>query len=171
MLSNLPAFDWSLSPSPSSWRLIADGTVLRLARILRFAGYDVEIERHPDRAYERAKSEGRVLLTRNRRKFSGKKGVFILYANDLEEQLHTVFQHFPQEIQMGTRCVLCNGTLTPIPPSCVRGRVPLYVYLTAPHFHRCSRCGHITWPGTHVRRVFSLLFRVWSRSYDPTESE
>ncbi len=149
---------------------MADGTVVRLARLLRFAGYDVVVVQDPVRAYNRALREGRILLTRNRRRFRGKPGVLLLDAEHVEIQLFRVFQTYPQEIRMGVRCVVCNGRLQRVPPEAVRGKVPLYVYRTAPHFHRCEACGRITWPGTHVTRVFTLLYRTWVRSARRSES-
>jgi len=144
----------------SPHRFVADGTVIRLARMLRFAGYDVKVERDPRQAFRTAVQEGRVLLTRNRRRFSHRPEVFVLPSEDLDHQLACVLLQFPQEIQPGTRCMVCNAPLQPATPLEVRGKVPLYVYLTVRSFHRCPRCGRITWPGSHVTRMFARLHRA-----------
>ena len=145
---------------PTPHRFVADGTVIRLARMLRFAGYDVKVVPDPGQAYRAAVREGRTLLTRNRRRFLNRPGIFVLPSEDLDDQLVRVLTRFPQEIQPGQRCVMCNAELQPATPQEVRGEVPLYVYLTARTFHRCPRCGRITWPGTHVTRMFARLHRA-----------
>ncbi len=143
-----------------SHRFVADGTVVRLARILRFAGYDVRVVPDAREAHRAAVREGRILLTRNRRRFAGRPGVFVFPSEDLQDQLARVLRQFPQEIRPGKRCMVCNEELLPATRREVRGHVPLYVYLTARTFHRCPRCGRITWPGTHVTRMFARLHRA-----------
>lgn len=142
------------------FRFVADGTVVRLARMLRFAGYDVRVIPDPLQAYRTALRENRLLLTRNRRRFGHRAGVVVLESENLEDQLVQVLRAFPQEIRPGLRCMECNALLQRISPSEARGRIPLYVYLTQKVFHRCPRCGRITWPGTHVTRMTALLHRA-----------
>lgn len=142
------------------FRFVADGTLVRLARLLRFAGYDVVVISDPLAAYRAALRENRTLLTRNRRRFGHRKGVFVLGSERLEDQLAEVLHTFPQPIQPGLRCMECNALLQRVAREEVRGKVPIYVYLTQETFHRCPRCGRITWPGTHVSRMFALLHRI-----------
>lgn len=149
-------------------RFLADEMLGRLARYLRFAGYDVRYARGESDEEIRAAAnrEGRVLLTRDRALARRVPGALLLTSPHLAEQWKAVRASCPEV--RGTiafqRCTVCNGPLGPyatrpgdprpdgVPWSRVERGLALY---------RCERCGHLYWEGTHSARVRADLER-WS---------
>ncbi|MFZ0892229.1 MAG: Mut7-C RNAse domain-containing protein [Thermoplasmata archaeon] len=139
-------------------RWLADEMLGRLARYLRFLGYDTAYARGIDdpAIAERALREGRILVTRDRA-LAGRVPESILVASpELSEQLKTVKRAYPAlrtQVRF-ERCTLCNGMLqsrdsselTPLAiPDAVRSSgVPIY---------RCGECGHLYWEGSHTAEI------------------
>lgn len=137
---------------PAATRFLVDGTAGRLARWLRLLGFDTAYcECAADyRLAHLARVEGRVLLTRRKPASALPWAPAVLLESDsLEEQLVQVARLYPLPDKPLTRCSSCNSPLADVPRESVRGRVPPFVYETAPAFSRCSGCGHLYWPGTH----------------------
>ena len=59
-----------------------------------------------------------------------------------------------------TRCMQCNGELEPIGRAEAARSVPLQVFLVYREFKRCSQCGRVYWPGSHVRRLDRIVERA-----------
>lgn len=138
---------------------IADAMLGRLARWMRFLGYDVQYYRDiDDRALVRlARSEGRILLTRDReltKRFTVEH--LLIESEDVKEQLREVVALFPVETSV-RRCMHCNIPLEDINREIVQGLVPEYVYLHHRRFQRCNRCGRIYWEGSHTYNIGKLL--------------
>jgi len=137
--------------------LLADVTVGKLARWLRLLGYDVAYDETPDKLVVawRARSEGRVLLTRDR-SLANRQGLdaVAVSAQDLDEQLSQVVREVgPPACPMTPRCMACNVPLAPLPPEEARTLVPPYVARTQRAFSRCPSCGKVYWPGTHWAEI------------------
>jgi uncharacterized protein len=144
---------------------LVDEMLGRLARYLRFLGYDAEYVRGlPDDAIlARARGEHRRLLTRDRSLARRSPGSILLTRTDIAGQMQELGRAFPPlrlEVRF-ERCSLCNGSLTilgkvpisgtgdiELPPEVREGRAPLFV---------CSRCGHLYWEGSHSKAVRSRL--------------
>lgn len=146
---------------------MADEMLGRLARYLRFMGFDTEYARGwSDRDVAvRAQLEGRILLTRDRALAKSTPGAVELRATDIDGQLAELrgaFPTIPWEIRF-LRCTLCNGPLDrweppatdPVPSGIPRWRVeeglPLF---------RCSSCGHVYWEGSHSGSLRRRLAEV-----------
>lgn len=140
-----------------------DPALGKLARWLRILGYDAAFGRHLcGRALVRtARSEGRVLLTRDTR---------ILRLEDLPPHLFIRSDHFREQLRqvkeelrlnfdrpVFSRCVTCNVPTRPTPKDRVEGRVPAYVFATQTQFTSCQKCGKIFWRATHYEHVLSEL--------------
>lgn len=70
----------------------------------------------------------------------------------LREQLRFVAERL--ELPLGPpRCTLCNGDLLPVRRAEIGGAVPARSLVWARQFHRCERCQHVYWEGTHWRRI------------------
>jgi uncharacterized protein with PIN domain len=143
-----------MDEADKSLRLLADGMLGRLARWLRLLGYDVAYDNaaSDNELARRARAEGRVLLTRDR-ELAARRGLdtLLLESQMLEEQVREVQHRLGPPPQPAlSRCSVCNGELRPVPRAEVSELVPRYVLRTQTKFRRCSNCGRIYWPGTHL---------------------
>jgi len=131
--------------------LLLDGTLGRLARWLRLAGYDAAfVDADEMEVYRAVHQTGRLLLTRNTA-FRRRRGITVLMieAEDVTDQLAAVREVVGPPPNAGPRCAVCNAVLLPATPDGVSGRVPPYVLRTAESFARCPSCHRIYWKGTH----------------------
>lgn len=144
-------------------RFVADAMLGRLARWLRFLGYDVLYRPDISDAHliRIAREEDRCLLTRDTR-LAARKGInscLLIHSNDTSAQLREIkdsglLGHTPPL----SRCVACNGRLVAVSHAReVRNLVPEHVYLSTNVFHRCGDCGRIYWQGTHQMRFREKL--------------
>ena len=140
-------------------RFAVDKMLGRLASWLRILGQDATYGAHlSGRTLVRhARTEGRVILTRDRRLSRQHTDVpLLLIASDhFREQVRQVLTAFsinPLE-HLFTRCARCNDPVILVPKEEIAGRVPPYVYATQTRFVRCPRCQRIYWPATHAEQV------------------
>ncbi|MCI4331756.1 MAG: Mut7-C RNAse domain-containing protein [Thermoplasmata archaeon] len=156
---------------PPRW--LADEMLGRLARYLRFMGFDTAYARGlPDEEVAAwAKREGRTVLTRDvelARRFSPS---LLIVETELPRQLAAVRDEFPAipwEVTFD-RCTECNGKLGRWkppggrwPPHVPRERVDAGLPVYA-----CETCGHLYWEGSHtdaVRRTIGQLAERESRT-------
>ncbi len=151
-------------------RFLADAMLGRLATWLRILGYDTEYDRSEDvRLVERARREGRVLLTRDTgllRRRDLPPHLFIR-SDTVRDQLREVMTALAIRPRMhGRRCLRCNVPLEARGRAEVQGRVPDFVYTSQEHFWGCPRCRRIYWAGTHRRRMeeaIQEIFRLTAR--------
>ncbi|WP_456434278.1 Mut7-C RNAse domain-containing protein [Thermosulfuriphilus sp.] len=131
--------------------LSGDKTIGRLIKWLRALGLDVPLLEGP--------SPGRLFLTR-KRSLAGKKNVFLITADRLDDQLKEIFLRLPdlkREIRPFSRCLRCNESLRPVAREEVFGRVPDYIFETQKDFSLCPRCQRIYWLGSHRQRMEERL--------------
>lgn len=137
-------------------KFAADRMLARLARWLRLLGADVLFD--PSLAggklLGRARTEGRVTLTRDKRLRTAPDALY-LASNLFRDQLREVLARFPFDPRRGafTRCSHCNEPLAEAARDTVVRRVPPFVYASQEHFSRCPRCGRIYWGATHPERI------------------
>ncbi len=143
---------------------MADEMLGRLARYLRFMGFDTAYARgwtdHEVRA--RAHLEGRILLTRDRTLARQTPGAVGLCSTDIGDQLVEIRRAFPTipwELRPD-RCTLCNGVLSRWVPSPVeplpRG-APRELVERGLTLYRCPDCLHVYWQGSHSEKVRNLI--------------
>ena len=139
-------------------QFIADAMLGRLARWLRFLGFDVLY--FPDISDSElvriAREQDRRILTRDTRLVQ-RKGLshpLLITANDPLEQLMEVFGSVKMKLVVPlSRCVKCNSPLVPITDkSEIADTVPEFVFLQHNDFLRCTECGKIYWKGTHPEK-------------------
>ncbi|MBI3089685.1 MAG: hypothetical protein HYY96_03385 [Candidatus Tectomicrobia bacterium] len=147
------------SGGPAMPAFIADLTVGRLAKWLRWLGYDTLFLRRREipillRILD---TSARILLTRRRRLAQGLPAARVLFIehNQLMDQLRQVVTALSLDFctHRGTRCMRCNELLAPRRREEVRGQVPAYTYQTHERFSQCPGCGRIYWEGTHRERM------------------
>src|SRR5215813_9229850 len=102
----------------------------RLARWLRLLGADTLFDPSLDGAsmLRIARSEGRVMLTRDKRLRTAADAMLI-ESNDFRAQLRQILARYPLDIATATftRCSRCNAMLDRVDREILRRRVPPFV--------------------------------------------
>ncbi len=149
-------------------QFVADRMLGKLAKWLRVLGYDViYLKQAGDREILAKLREGRILVTKDRRaeawRMQGK--VFVVSANDHEEQLREVVQglNLPRiDNSLFSRCLKCNVLLETVSREEVYEQVPEYIWQTLHLFRRCEGCGQVYWAGSHSKRMRQKLERIFA---------
>jgi uncharacterized protein with PIN domain len=147
-------------------KFIADVMLGRLARWMRFLGFDTLY--YPNISDSRlirvAMEQDRFILTRDTRliKIKGVEDYLLIRANDTFEQLLEVTETLKlKQFNPLSRCVKCNGLLTRIlNKSKIKDFVPEFVFLNFNVFLKCNNCGKIYWEGTHPKKFREKLNKV-----------
>ena len=152
--------------------LLADCMLGRLAKWLRLLGYDTAYENDASDPHlaRRARAEGRVLLTRDH-ELAGRRGLrtLLIESETLEEQVQEVQDALgPPPDPALSRCSVCNGVLETVTPAEIADHAPLYVLRTQTEFRRCSNCGKVYWPGTHIQAMRAHLEEMRKRIEEPS---
>jgi uncharacterized protein with PIN domain len=147
-------------------KFIADVMLGRLARWMRFLGFDTLYYSNisDSRLIRVAREQDRFILTRDTRliKIKGVEYYLLIKANDSFEQLLEVKEALKlKQFNPLSRCVKCNGPLTRIlDKSKIKDSIPEYVFLNFNVFLKCSDCGKIYWEGTHPKKFREKLSEV-----------
>jgi len=151
------------SGSDPDLRFVADAHLGGLARFLRMLGFDtLHRNAYSDEEIRRlAETEGRVVLTRDRELLKCReiaRGAYV-HALKPEAQLREVAERYRLEAHARpfTLCLACNLPLQPVDRNAVAARVPLPVLELHDSFVRCPGCNGVFWPGSHYRRMLSVL--------------
>ncbi len=155
----------TVEPDP---RWTCDEMLGRLARYLRFLGYDVVYARNQkdSNILRQAQEEDRRVLTRDRSMAERSPRVWLLHAIEVEEQLREVRARFPSlrsEVRF-VRCSLCNGLLRPADRSTPRPPkgVPERTWMSGEPVFLCPECGQAYWEGSHTDEIRRTLARVFA---------
>lgn len=153
-------------------RFVADSMLGSLAKWLRAMGYDTHYQSsYPSGTIENLLREGRVLLTRHRKRAeqSGEHAIFI-HGDQVGEQLIGLAKELrmpPPSSAWFSRCLVCNAQLQQASESEAREHVPEYVFHQNIHQVRfCPSCGRYFWPGSHRRHMTAQLM-AWGFPADP----
>ncbi|MHC3994356.1 Mut7-C RNAse domain-containing protein [Thiomicrolovo sp. ZZH C-3] len=143
-------------------RFIADCHLGRLAKYLRFMGYDtLFFPSIPDTELISIVRDGeRTILTRDAALARRKNvPVYLLRAVELHDQLRELSARFGLGVggDAHLRCLICNAPLLRVCPAAVRNAVPETVYATFDTFRQCPECGRIYWHGDHYRNMLRFL--------------
>jgi len=154
-------------------RWLVDEMLGRLARYLRFVGYDTEYARGMgDTAIaERARHERRTIVTRDRALARAVAGSVRIDSPVLSAQWGELRRAYPslRSVPSFDRCTACNGRLREGPTSSVAGtgvELPPALVETGGPIFVCEACGHVYWDGSHTRRVRATLAE-WSGRAPP----
>jgi uncharacterized protein with PIN domain len=153
-------------------KFIADAMLGRLAKWLRFLGFDVlyysDIE---DRQVLKiAREQERTILTRDTRMLQrkGAMGAVFIKSDKIVQQLLELKDildfHGPDVIK---RCIVCNRELQAIADrEEIKDLVPEYVYHNFDSFVRCGCCGKIYWEGGHYQNIRERTMEVLRESLE-----
>ena len=143
-------------------RFIADCHLGKLAKYLRFMGYDTLYFSHieDDDLAVLAIREDRMILTRDR-ELSRRKNTPVFYLDpiDISEQLKKLAEEFKIEIRGDTyrRCLICNTALQMIDKRLLHDEVPKRVKAHFDFFQQCPDCHRIYWHGDHYQNMMAFL--------------
>jgi uncharacterized protein with PIN domain len=147
-------------------KFVADAMLGRLAKWLRILGYDVTYvaSSDPESLINQARSEGRVVLSRNRRLLDKAGGLKILLidSDHWREQLSQVLRACRLRPGKGRfqRCILCNRRLRSLEKEKMEGKVPDFVFAHQISFFGCPQCGRIYWQGSHSSAMSRIAEEV-----------
>lgn len=151
---------------PERPRFVLDVGLGRLAGFLRMLGFDVlwRNDFADDELARLSSTEDRVLLTRDLGVLKRGEVVrgYFPRATDPEHQLVEVVRRFGLTSRMRpfSRCLACNGELSPAEPHEVTGRVPERIAATHSRFQQCAGCRRVYWAGSHQQRMQAVIDRL-----------
>jgi uncharacterized protein with PIN domain len=145
-------------------RFSADEMLGSLARWLRLMGYDTWYEKDSSdtKILERARHDGRILLTRDKRLAERADGQG-LYINvrDLEGQIKQVGTAYDLTFDESlSRCTVCNGELMMIGMEEASKGVPEGALQSNEEFFQCRSCGKFYWKGGHWKNIRKRMERL-----------
>jgi uncharacterized protein len=142
-------------------RFVTDASLDRLARRMRFLGYDVVTHRGArlEELFAVAASEGRTVLTLSNRRPPRGSDVSVLQVprDDEAAALRSIAAGHAPVSPPWSRCPTCNVALHTRSAFEARGEVPGRVTRTATRFTWCPACGRWYWTGSHVSRMTAWL--------------
>jgi len=153
-------------------RFITDGMLGKLTRWLRMLGHDVNYFRSADdeKLVEMAKSEKRVLLTRDLKLYQqavtrGTEAVLV-EATDEAEKLADLARRFGFKLEIDlsvSRCPKCNEMIKAVSKEVVADQIPEATSVYYNEFWKCPGCGKVYWRGAHWKRIEKTLEEAKSK--------
>ena len=142
-------------------RVACDAMCGGLARWLRLLGVDTtyasgvedaELVRHALAEARTVISSDHKLFERRRFTTGQLEGLLLPVGLRLREQVRFVADRLALKPGF-PRCTACNGELVPVSRADVGDVVPARSLIWVREFHRCVRCDHVFWEGSHWRRI------------------
>ncbi len=142
-------------------RFLCDEMLVRLARLLRAAGYDTYLAADGEDdagLIKTARREGRILLTRDKRLAAAAAESVLISGFGVDAEAHSLSRALVLDWQYApfTRCVMDNAHLREATAAEVAD-MPEQAQLKDGPFRICPACGRLYWPGSHVRRMEARL--------------
>jgi uncharacterized protein len=142
-------------------RFLCDEMLVRLARLLRAAGYDTYLAAagEKDEALIKvARNEGRILLTKDKRLAAAFEESVIIKGWHVEAEARCLTEAVVMDWDFApfTRCVMDNAPLRDATLEEIE-RMPRKAQALGGPFCACPACGRLYWPGSHVRRMDARL--------------
>ncbi len=136
-------------------KFIADVMLGKLAKWLRIIGIDVLYDNKitDEELINISNSDNRIILTRDKKLSINKRAKEVIFIENeiIDNQIKEFFEKtkiIPD--RLFSRCIICNSQLEKVSNKMeVKGKVPIYIYLTHNEFSICNKCGKIYWKGTH----------------------
>lgn len=146
-------------------RFLCDEMLLRLARLLRAAGYDTALAEGGQRDSELlriARAENRVLVTRDKAlAASGHPRAVLVDGRGAYAEAESLSAKLPIDWRLApfSRCLVDNAPLGEASAADL-ARAPAEARERPGPFRACPACGRVYWQGSHVRRLGERLDRL-----------
>lgn len=142
-------------------RFLCDEMLVRLARLLRAAGYDTYLAEGGQSdadLVKLARREGRILLTRDRRLAAAFEESVLVSGWGVGAEAHSLSRAVVLDWEYApfTRCVMDNAHLRDATDDEL-ARFPERARRLDGPFRTCPACHRDYWPGSHVRRMEATL--------------
>jgi uncharacterized protein with PIN domain len=143
-------------------RFLCDEMLLRLARLLRAAGYDTYLASDGQgdaEILEIARRENRVLVTRDKRlAVQAHPRAVVVEGRGAYAEAEHMARVLPIDWTLApfSRCLVDNTPLRDAAPDEV-ARMPVESQERPGPFRACPSCGRLYWPGSHVKRLGERL--------------
>jgi len=157
---------WQDHGEYARYTFIADVMLGRLARWMRFLGFDTLYFRDikDSRLIRIAREQDRHILTRDTRliKIKGVNNFLLIKSNDSFHQLFEVIDTLKlNQFNPLSRCVVCNGMLTRVTNKHdIKDSVPEFIFLNMNVFLECTDCGKIYWEGSHPKKFKEKIDKI-----------
>lgn len=144
-------------------KFVADVHLGRLARDLRLLGFDTLYDRDWGDAQlaEISSKERRILLTRDGElleRSSVTRGYYVRSAHQLTQVVEVTRRFYLDEgLQPFTRCIICNGEMSPVDKADVAHRVPFRPRERVDDYSRCGKCGRVYWQRAHRSELDRMI--------------
>ena len=154
---------WQDNGEYARYTFIADAMLGRLARWMRFLGFDTLYFRDikDSKLIRIAREQDRCILTRDTRliKIKGINNYLLIEANDPFHQIIEVIDTLKlSQFNPLSRCVTCNGMLTRVMnKQDIKDSVPEFIFLNMNVFLKCTECGKTYWEGSHSKKFKEKL--------------
>lgn len=141
-------------------RFLCDEMLVRLARLLRAAGYDAAMApagTPDDELLRIAYYEKRLLLTRDKR-LSQQRGAMLVGGSSAVDEARRLSRSLSLDWSLApfTRCVIDNSLLREATTKEIAS-MPASAQAKDGPFQACPACGRLYWPGSHVKRMKDRL--------------
>lgn len=153
-------------PDRSAASFVLDSHLGSLAAYLRMLGFDARYRNDfsdPELA-QIAASEGRILLTRDRRLLMRSAIIrgYWVRSKTPRQQIIEVLRRYRLFgfIQPFKRCLRCNGELKAVDKSAVLDRLEPLTKKYYDDFRICGDCGQVYWQGSHFERMSRFIERL-----------
>lgn len=148
---------------PGEPRFVVDNHLGRLAVYLRMLGFDTLYRndyQDPELAHT-AGSEGRILLTRDRRLLMRREVIYGCCLRSLQPrvQLGEITRRYrlAERARPFRRCLRCNGPLQPVAKADVLDRLQPLTQQYYEEFALCPSCDQVYWKGSHYEHMLELI--------------
>lgn len=147
-------------------RFLCDEMLLRLARLLRAAGYDTYLAHDGQgdaELLEIARAENRVLVTRDKRLAAEAhpRGMLVEGRGGGHAEAAQLAAALPIDWTVApfSRCLVDNSPLRDAEDADL-AHMPEQARALPGPFRACPECGRVYWPGSHVKRLGERLDRL-----------
>lgn len=149
-------------PAQAQPRFVADVHLGRLTAYLRLAGFDVAYRNDYRDAelVELSVTQDRTILTRDvgvLKHGAVKRGYFVRDVHAGRQFVEVLRRFDLVPAAPFTRCLRCNGALTPAAKTEVAPSLPPRTRKYFDEFSRCTACGRVYWRGSHHERMRAFL--------------
>ncbi len=149
-------------------KFLLENNLSKLAKWLRFLGYDTEVLTSSISPQVLSKNQDRVFITTSRRWERTLRKVNIRYIvvprHDWELQLCMVIKRLSLSSELRLNlCPECGAKLKSVKKEEFKDRVPPKAYESAYDFTYCPRCDLLLWKGLHYERMKKMLSRALSK--------